>query len=118
MVGIDSTFAQQIDIMPTVLNYLGYNKPYFAFGQDLFKKNTSRFGVNYIGNSFQLINNEWVLQFDLKKTKALYNLKSDPLLKKNLVGKNEIVQKSLEKQVKAFIQQYNNCLVHNRMTVM
>jgi arylsulfatase A-like enzyme len=118
MLGIDSTIAQQIDIMPTVLNYLGYDKAYFAFGQDLFKKNPSHFVVNYIGNSFQLINNEWLLQFDLKKTKALYNLKSDPLLKKNLVGKNDLVQKSLERQIKAFIQQYNNSLVHNRMTAM
>jgi phosphoglycerol transferase MdoB-like AlkP superfamily enzyme len=117
MVGIDSTFAQQIDIMPTILNYVGYNKEYFAFGQDLFKNDTTKFGVNYIGNSFQLINKEWVLQFDLDKTIALYNLKSDVLLQNNLINKNLTIQKYLENQIKAFIQQYNGRMVNNKLTL-
>jgi phosphoglycerol transferase MdoB-like AlkP superfamily enzyme len=117
LVGVDSTFAQQIDIMPTILNYIGYDKPYFAFGHDLLTPDSTKFGVNYIGSTFQLINNEWVLQFDLEKTIALYHLKTDPLLQNNLVGKNMPVQDMLEKQVKAFIQQYNGRMVNNQLTI-
>jgi len=117
LVGIDSTVAQQIDIMPTVLKMVGYNKSFFAFGQDLFTKNPSKFVINYIGNSFQLINNQWMLQFDMEKTKGLFNLKTDPLLKKNLADKNLPIQDSLERQIKAFIQQYNYRMVKNQMMV-
>ena len=33
--GMRDAIAQQIDIMPTVLSYLGYDRPYIAFGCDL-----------------------------------------------------------------------------------
>jgi phosphoglycerol transferase MdoB-like AlkP superfamily enzyme len=115
LIGRDSTPAQQIDIMPTILNYVGYRRPYFAFGQDLFAPDSSKFNVNYAGNSFQLINRDWVLQFDLEKTISMYCLKTDRLMKNNLVGKNMPVQKFLEKQIKAFIQQYNGRMVNNQL---
>ena len=42
--------AQQIDIMPTVLGYLGYDKPYISFGCDLLAIPTNQTSaVNYIG---------------------------------------------------------------------
>jgi phosphoglycerol transferase MdoB-like AlkP superfamily enzyme len=34
---------QQIDIMPTILGYLHYDKPYVAFGRDIFKENEEPF---------------------------------------------------------------------------
>jgi phosphoglycerol transferase MdoB-like AlkP superfamily enzyme len=115
--GRDSTIAQHIDIMPTLLNYLGYQKKYFAFGKDLFNTDSTGFAVNYIGNSFQLINREWILQFDMEKTTGLYHLKNDVLMQNNLAGKNLPEQAKLEKQIKAFIQQYNGRMVHNQMTI-
>lgn len=115
--GRDSTIAQHIDIMPTLLNYLGYQKEYFAFGKDLFNTDSTGFAVNYIGNSFQLIHREWILQFDMEKTTGLYHLKNDVLMQNNLAGKNLPEQVKLEKKIKAFIQQYNGRMVHNQMTV-
>jgi phosphoglycerol transferase MdoB-like AlkP superfamily enzyme len=115
--GIDSITAQQIDIMPTILNYLGYTEPYFAFGQDLFERNPNKFAINYIGNSFQIIHNNWVLHFNLKQTTAIYNIETDHEMAINLIGKADSVQNYLERQVKAFIQQYNNRLVDNNMIV-
>ena len=117
LVAIDSSVAQQIDIMPTILNYIGYDRPYMAFGQDLFKAGQYRFAVNYIGDAFQYIDDEWVLQFDLYKTVAMFHYKTDPLLEKNLVGKNLKVQELLERKIKAFIQQYNCRMVHNQLTI-
>jgi phosphoglycerol transferase MdoB-like AlkP superfamily enzyme len=115
--GVDTITAQQIDIMPTILNYLGYPKSYFAFGQDLFDGNPDKFAINYIGNSFQIIHDKWVLQFNLRETIALYNTESDKRMKINLSGKADSIQHYLERRVKAFIQQYNNRLVDNKMVV-
>jgi len=117
LVGIDTKTAQQIDIMPTILNYLGYSDPYFAFGQDLFENNPNKFAVSYIGNSFQIVHNSWVLQYNLKKTTAIFNLKHDKEMQINLLGKVDGMQQYLEKYLKAFIQQYNNRMVDNRMVV-
>ncbi len=42
LTGVDSTrVVSQIDIMPTVLGLLGYDKPYVAFGQDALSSNAA-----------------------------------------------------------------------------
>ena len=116
LIGVDSTVAQQIDIMPTVLNYLHYNKPYVAFGEDLLAPNNEKFAINYYGNAFQMIMDDWVIQYDLKKTAGLYNLKDDPLMTTNLVNKVPDVQTKMENKIKAVIQQYNNRMVDDKLT--
>ena len=111
----DLRIAQQIDVMPTILNYLGYDKPYFAFGKDLFDDREDKIAFNYIGNAFQLIWDDWVIQNNTSKTVSLFNQDSDPLLKNNLVGKNDTIQVRMERKIKAIIQQHNNRMVDNRM---
>lgn len=64
LTGRDSTVTQQIDIMPTLLGRLGYGKPYFAFGQDVFDKKQSGFAVNYTGTAFQWIDSTGSYIFD------------------------------------------------------
>jgi len=101
--------------MPTILNFLGYDKPYFAFGKDLFDDREDKIAFNYAGNAFQLIWDNWLIQHNSQNTIALYNWGADPLLKTNLIGKNDTVQVRMERKVKAIIQQYNNRMVDNRL---
>ncbi len=117
LVGVDSTVAQQIDIMPTVLTYLNYDKPYFAFGEDMLHPKEDKFAISYYGNAFQLIMDNWVIQYDLKKVVGLYNLNTDARMKKNLANKNLEIQVRMETKIKAVIQQYNNRMVDNKLTV-
>jgi phosphoglycerol transferase MdoB-like AlkP superfamily enzyme len=104
---IDScTIAQQIDIMPTLLDYLGYDKPYVAFGKSLISTPAEEsFAVNYINDTYQYYKGEYMLQFDGDKSKALYNVRNDRLLEKNLIG-TQPCQQQMEREVKAIIQQY------------
>jgi len=111
----DYGVAQQIDVMPTILNYLGYVKPYFAFGKDLLDDKQDKFAINYAGNAFQLIWDNWVLQHNTAASIALFDWKTDPLLKNNLVGKNDSIQIRMERKAKAIIQQYNNRMVDNQL---
>ena len=46
-----------------------------------------------------------MLQFDGDKSKALYNVRNDRLLEKNLIG-TQPCQQQMEREVKAIIQQY------------
>ncbi|MBN2616182.1 MAG: sulfatase-like hydrolase/transferase [Bacteroidales bacterium] len=116
--GVDSTsVAQQIDIMPTILDYLNYDKEYFAFGVDLLDSSATKFAVNYNNSTYQLIQGKYLLQFLNGKTIAVYNYVNDPLLKTNLIGKVHDIQAKTEKMMKAFIQQYNNRMIHNQLVV-
>ena len=67
----DTTLVQQIDVMPSVLSYLHYDKPYFAFGKNIFQKPPINFAVNYDG-VYQWFNGPYILQFDGQKTVGLY----------------------------------------------
>ncbi len=106
--------AQQIDIMPTVLGYLNYDHPYFAFGFDV-NKTSDRFVFNYTNGFYQLYTNEYVLVFDGMKTIGLYKIHSD--MSDNLTGKLPEVQNELEMKAKAFLQQYTTRMVENKLTV-
>ncbi|WEK21805.1 MAG: sulfatase-like hydrolase/transferase [Candidatus Pedobacter colombiensis] len=108
--------VQQIDIMPTVLNYLNYNKPYFALGFDAFDKNPDNFAVNNNDGTFSFYQGDYLLINDGKVNLSLYNLKTDRLTKNNILEKEPLVAQKMEKYLKAFIQQYNNRMIENKLT--
>ncbi len=114
--GKTDKLIQQTDIMPTVLNYLNYDEPYFAFGFDAFSNKNNNFVVNNNDGSFSFYQGDYLLQNDGQKSTALYNLKADRLTKKNIIGMEPNVQNSMEKYLKAFIQQYNNRMINNQLT--
>lgn len=112
--GMQDAIAQQIDIVPTVLGILGYDKPYLSFGCDLMSTPAEEtYAVNYLNGIYQYVKYGYVLQFDGQKTKALYAL-SDKLMKHNLVGKVP-QQKQMEREIKAIIQQYMQRMVNDKL---
>ncbi|MBL7893442.1 MAG: sulfatase-like hydrolase/transferase [Bacteroidia bacterium] len=115
--GVSSTLTQQTDIMPSILDYLNYSKPYFAFGQSDFDSVQTSHNVNYINDIYQLISDKYLLQFDGKKATGLYEYQKDSLLKKNLLNGKITDQHEIENNLKAYIQTYNARLIHNKMKV-
>ena len=114
--GFDSTIIQQIDIMPSILHLLNYDEDYFAFGNDVFDTTATHFAVSY-PNAYQIIKGDYTLLFRDDKTIGLYNYKTDQLQKNNLIGKLSAKQNSMEKLIKAFIQQYNYRMINDKLTV-
>jgi len=108
---------QQIDIMPTVLGYLHYDKSYVAFGRDIFQDKTQPFAFNYLDNTFQAFRGNYLLQFDGSKTLGLFDFRNDMFLKRNLMTQLPDTMLVMENQLKAFIQQYNNRMVDDNLTV-
>lgn len=116
--GMRNAIAQQIDIMPTVLSYLGYDRPYVAFGCDLLTTtDEDTWAVNYLNGIYQYIKGDWLLQFDGHKAKALYRFRTDLLLKENLLSKEPKIAADMERQVKAIIQSYMTRMVNNQLVV-
>jgi len=108
--------VQQIDIMPSVLSYLHYDKPYFAFGENIFDEKRKKIAINY-HNGFQLFEGQYMLQMNGKQPSSLYNFVQDPRLKDNLIDKMKNKRDSMENVIKAFMQQYHNRLIDDRIIV-
>lgn len=112
---IEDKVAQQIDILPTVLGMLRYQKPYFGFGIDVLNTPTDEtWAVNYLNGIYQYVRYGYVLQFDGTNTKGIYKL-DDRIMLHNLVGKVP-QQSQMERELKAIIQQYMMRMTKNRLT--
>lgn len=112
--------AQQIDIMPTMLNYLGYNKPYIAFGIDLLNTPAEdTWAVTNNGGIYQYAKGDYVIHFDGSKTVAAYNYKTDWMLKKNLIGDPSLkpTLHDMEQTLKALIQSYMQRMTQNNLVI-
>ncbi len=106
--------AQQIDILPTVMGLLHYQKPYFGFGIDVLNTPAEEtWAVNYLNGIYQYVKHDHVLQFDGTNSRGVYAL-TDSLMQHNLLGKVP-QQKQMERELKAIIQQYMERMTENRL---
>ena len=59
---------------------------------------------------------DWLYLYNGLTETGLYNTRTDILLSKNLMGQNPEIEQRMEIKVKAFIQQYNNRMLDNKLT--
>lgn len=111
----ENHLTQQIDIMPSILDYLKYNKPYFAFGNSVFDSVPDYF-MTYYSGWFDYMEGDYILSFDGQKSSELYNYTNDSLLTNNIVTLDTLVKNNMEKRLKAIIQTYQQSLINNKMT--
>jgi arylsulfatase A-like enzyme len=111
---IDSSVVQQTDIMPSVLSYLNYSGDIVSFGKNIFDSTHTNTAANFV-NSFRWIQDNYVLEFNEGHTTGLYDYSNDRLMKTDLKDKMVSKRDSMELKVKAFIQQYHNRLLEDRM---
>lgn len=118
--GIDTTMiAQQIDIMPTVLEYLGYDRPHISFGKSLISTPAEEsYAVNYGNETFRYYKGEYILTYNRERERpvSLHNLRKDMLMKENILDKCD-VQDDMIRELRAIIQQYMNRMVEDRLTI-
>jgi phosphoglycerol transferase MdoB-like AlkP superfamily enzyme len=114
--GKSQKVAQQTDIMPTVLNYLGIQTPFVAYGKNLFDKTRSDFASGFLGGLYHYVYGNYFLLFDGTSATALYNYNTDTLLTHNLLADSSHYAIHMETQLKAMIQQYNFRLLNNKMS--
>ena len=113
--GIRDAVVSQTDIMPSVLQAVGYGKPYFAFGEDaLTADKTHPYAVCYNHPVFQIMSDSLLLQFDGTQVTALYNYRTDPCLHHRLPA--EQAPEEMVRYLKAYIQQYIHRMITNQLT--
>ena len=103
----------QIDIMPTVLDLVGYSQPFYGFGKSMLDDG-DHYSVSYYNNKHIIFGKGHVLFFQNEKTIGLYAL-GDKMQNKNLLLVDVELAEFLEAKLKAYIQTYNESLITNQM---
>ena len=112
---VDDRITQQNDIFPSVIDFLQFDMELVSFGNSVFSDDKEPFAISYLNNIYQLIADDYCLQFDGEETLAFYNWKNDPQLQNNLILSGEEEYKVYERKIKAIIQQYNQRLMTNKL---
>lgn len=118
--GMDrSKVVNQIDIMPTILGILGYDRPYKAFGQDVIHTpDAETFAVNYIpsGGIYQLVEGDYLIQFDGKNVLKAYLYRTDKLLENDVktIMPQDLLNR-MEQRLKSIVQQYMQGMNSNNL---
>jgi sulfatase-like protein len=115
--GVSHVTTQHVDILPSILDYLHYPYPFFAFGNSVFDSTNTRkhFAVNYINNVYQIVRGPYCLQMEGKTVAALYNYQKDSMLTSNLMQTKPMVCDSLSTLLEAVMQTYCGDVIHNKM---
>ncbi|MDP4207422.1 MAG: LTA synthase family protein [Bacteroidota bacterium] len=113
--GVSKRINQQTDIMPSILDYLGINRPFLAFGKSIFSTEKPDYAVNFLGGIYHYFQGSYMLLFDGDKSTGLYDFINDKPLKNNLLKDSAQLASGMEEKLKAMIQQYNSRLFNNTM---
>ncbi|WP_255373693.1 LTA synthase family protein [[Flexibacter] sp. ATCC 35103] len=115
LIGIDEKNFQQIDIMPSILDYLNIKTKMVSFGKSY--KSSENFVVYYLEGTYHYIEDDYYLAFANDQAIGLYNWKKDVLLKNNLLQQEKLRVKKYEKFLKAYIQTFNQRTINNKLTI-
>jgi phosphoglycerol transferase MdoB-like AlkP superfamily enzyme len=115
-VGVNKDWAQQIDIYPTILDMIGYDKPFRSWGRSLIgDKETTPFVMRHSSDNYQMMSGNYICVFDGEKTIGFYK-KEDKALENNLISQKNSEMILLEKRCKAFLQDYMQRIVDKQLT--
>ena len=111
--------VSQTDIMPSVLNWLGYDRPYMAFGEDALTQHKAHpYAVCYNAPMYQILSDSLLVEFDGEQVTAVYDYRQDPLLKTNIaetIAPTRIAP--MTDYLKGYIQQYIHRMINDELRV-
>ena len=111
--GENSELSQQLDIFPSIIDLVGYNKPINSWGRSFFSnKSDQPFSIHFSGTVYHFSMNEYNLVFDGEKVIGVYNVK-DYALSNNIMS--DVDYSIEERYLKAFYQDYMNRIIEGKL---
>ena len=114
--GTNNQTFQQINILPTVMDYIHYPAPFFAFGKSGFDTLSKPFWYSIIDNNAHFIFNDIVVTANDTNVNGLFDFKKDSLLQFNLMY-NDSLKRQIIPYFKGYKQGLHAALIHNEMSV-
>lgn len=109
----NSKLMEQIDLLPEILSYLNYSGEIFSFGNGPTKEN-HRMVANFSEGLYHFIIDNYYVCFNGKEIIKVNDISRDKLLNNDL---KNYPKETLEKLIKAYIQQFNNRVIQNKTTI-
>tara|TARA_R110001592_G_scaffold68674_2_gene210610 strand:+ start:723 stop:2621 length:1899 start_codon:yes stop_codon:yes gene_type:complete len=115
--GLDSNYFQHCDITPTILSLLGIESKIVSFGKPI--NEIERNIIGFSRNTYYLLENDYLLLFDGENSSGLFHYSKDKLLANNLLTNKQYltIKNKLGRKIKAIIQQHNNRLIENQLSI-
>lgn len=108
---IEERVVQQIDILPTVLDYLNYDQPFYSLGKSMLIDSKQPV-IFYNSPYFCCVQDSFFHIFNDHKITETYNFKKDSTFKLNLLNSDKT--KDLQNFCNAYIQNYTNDVIKNK----
>lgn len=113
--GVNDELAQQIDIYPTLLDLIGYDKPFRSWGRSLVAKDdVMPFAINHNASQYHLLRGNYIVSFDGTKVIGFYDI-NDKSLENNLISHKTPEMEAAEKACKAFLKDYYQRIVDKEL---
>lgn len=115
MAGTDTTLAQQLDIMPSILDLAGHGGTVNSFGRSLFSPGRVPYAVQYLNGQYQLMQGDRMLFFNGEKATGLYAFRSDTLFAHDLLQAEPAQAERMRLFLQAMVQRYGQAMVNNEL---
>lgn len=115
----EEQIVEQIDIMPTVLSYLHYDKPYIAFGRNMLGKENG-FALHWVpeSSSYEYVWGDYVLQFDGNQVTSAYAFRTDSTFSHDVLSTMpQATLDQMQRHMKSIIQQYMQRMTTDNLIV-
>ena len=112
--GVNDELTHQMDIFPSIVDLVGYDKPINSWGRSLFSNSGKPFSIHFSGTVYHFITEKYILVFDGDSVIGIYD-KEDQWLSNNLKENSNINFSNEEKYLKAFMQDYMNRIIEKKL---
>ena len=112
--GVNDELTHQMDIFPSIVDLVGYEKPINSWGRSLFSNSGKPFSIHFSGTVYHFITDKYILVFDGDSVIGIYD-KEDQWLSNNLKENSNINFSNEEKYLKAFMQDYMNRIIEKKL---
>ena len=113
--------VEQTDIMPTVLAYLHYDKPYLAFGKDMLHTPADEtFALHWVPESsgYEFVKGKYALEFDGQDVTAAYCYRTDSVFAHDVLRTMPAdTLDMMTRQMKSVIQQYMQRMNNDKLVI-
>jgi len=111
-----NSLASHMDIYPTIVDLIGYKKPFRSWGKSLITQdNLKSMVVNYLGGgSYFIMNDSLISVHNGDKAIGFYDI-HDKNFKNNLIHKRNNEMNDLERKGSMFLQDYFNRIIKGEM---
>lgn len=111
--GTNNHLIQHIDILPTVLDTIGYNESFFSLGKSVFSHNGDDYAIFYESGIHYLLNDSMLFSYNNLKPVHTLKYTVDSTLSEHIAKFNT---KQADNYLKLFLQVHNHVVINNKMT--